>query len=63
MTYRFEQLSKAQQNYARRLSTKTANITVSQCAKYLDDFAAWDRGEIGDATLQARTGHQVVRAS
>lgn len=58
MTYRFDKLSRPQQDYARRIAQKS-RISVSQVAKYLDDFAAWDRGEIDATELKTRTGHQV----
>lgn len=60
MTYKWQDLSKAQQNYARRISEKLPReISTSQIAKYLDDFAAWDKGTITADELAARTGHKV----
>lgn len=51
----FNALNKNQQGLARRLSTKYG-ASVSQAAKYLDDFAAHDRGDIDDQELTFRVG-------
>jgi hypothetical protein len=62
MTYKWQQLSKSQQDYARRIAEKIKyQVSTSQVAKYLDDFAAYDRGEITAADLTARTGHKVAQ--
>lgn len=55
---KWEKASKAQQSYARQLRDKTG-VNPSQVMKSLDDFAAYDRGEITAAQLTERTGHEV----
>jgi hypothetical protein len=62
VTYKWQQLSKSQQDYARRIAEKIKyQVSTSQVAKYLDDFTAYDRGEITADELTARTGHEVAK--
>lgn len=62
MTYKWQELTRSQQDYARKISARTQcpTASVSQVAKYLDDFAAFDRGDIDADELKTRTGHQVT---
>ncbi|HEY5835044.1 hypothetical protein [Streptomyces sp.] len=59
----WNKLSKAQQNYARRLRDRLweAGLTtsVSQIAARLDDAAEWDRGDLTLEELCARTGWEI----
>lgn len=56
---KWETATKPQQDYARRLRA-TIGWSVSQNMKYLDDAAAYDRGEIDTAELERRTGNSVA---
>ena len=60
MTYKWDKLSKHQQDAARRLAfgklKDIAGATTSQCAKYLDEAMDYDRGSITLDELLAVTG-------
>ena len=59
--YSWTELSRAQQQAARRIwrawIAAGGETTVSQVARYLDAFAAWDRGTIDATEVERITGH------
>lgn len=60
MTYKWEKLSKTQQNAARRIRDNLARegvgVTVSQVAKYFDEAMAFERGQYDRAEFIALVG-------
>jgi hypothetical protein len=56
-TYKWDQLSKKQQDTARRIAEQTGQqVTASQAAKYLDYIFAVKRGEISAVEFTKQTG-------
>ncbi len=56
-TYKWNDLSKRQQDMARNVAEKSGQqVTASQAAKYLDYIFALRRGEMGAAQFEKETG-------
>ena len=56
-TYKWNDLSKRQQDMARNVAEKSGQqVTASQAAKYLDYIFALRRGEMGKAQFEKETG-------
>lgn len=60
----WNKLSRFEQAEARRIrDALDCEVTVSQIAKYLDDFTDFMSGAITADQLHARTGHRVTAKS
>lgn len=57
--YKWNDLTVKQKNAARMFSEAHGNMTVSQCAKYLDYIFAFTKGGLTAESFKAKTGHAV----